>query len=453
MAPLVSQRLEQVSLSRWIEEVIWIRRIPEQGRYWGSFEHVQVQHPQYFIHGIFQMQPLLDDGDQHVSRDRNPYLRFHGILARAEEGLDVQVLLDPLEEQLYLPSLLVQCADGEGGQRQVVGQELERLALFRVEIDHATKDIWVAFARHRTAEPDMVIADQSGDRIDRFAGHQLALHVVFGAGDKEGACEVQPIQPGEVDVGFVHDVEGARLDQALLAEQVEHPDIVHLAVADVNETGDCATQVEQRVQLYRCLGGSKWRPCKKRQTQIDRGRIQGIHRRAHERLELRPGGVCGVQRSGNADQVVREIGINLPRPGRIGIRQRVACNRFATKAHVVKPRQLRAQVDFYIAQRFARRQLGECHGKELIQAREILHLVIATMGRYTAAKRSERHIGHDLRKNERALMHGSLPRTSAKSSQSALQLSNRDQTKTLVSATDSLTYSRTFCQRWDTSVS
>ena len=35
--------------------------------------------------------------------------------------------------------------------------------------------------------------------------------------------------------------------------------------------------------------------------------------------------------------------------------------------------------------------------------------------------------------------------------QSALQRSNRDQTKTLVSATDSLTYRRLTWQRWDTS--
>ncbi len=41
-----------------------------------------------------------DDGDQHVGRHGDPYLRLHCVLAGAEEGLDAQVLLDPLEEQL-----------------------------------------------------------------------------------------------------------------------------------------------------------------------------------------------------------------------------------------------------------------------------------------------------------------------------------------------------------------
>ena len=46
-----------------------------------------------------QQGSLLDDGDQHVGGDCDPDLRLHGVLAGAEEGLDAQVLLDPLEER------------------------------------------------------------------------------------------------------------------------------------------------------------------------------------------------------------------------------------------------------------------------------------------------------------------------------------------------------------------
>ena len=47
-----------------------------------------------------QLRALLDDGDQHIGRHGDPYLRLHRVLAGAEEGLDAQMLLDPLEEQL-----------------------------------------------------------------------------------------------------------------------------------------------------------------------------------------------------------------------------------------------------------------------------------------------------------------------------------------------------------------
>ena len=46
-----------------------------------------------------QHRALLDNGDQHVGCYGNPYLRLHGVLADAEEGLDAQVLLDPFEER------------------------------------------------------------------------------------------------------------------------------------------------------------------------------------------------------------------------------------------------------------------------------------------------------------------------------------------------------------------
>ena len=53
-----------------------------------------------------QMQAFLDDGNQHVSADRNPDLRLHCVLAGAQECLDPQMVLDPFEEQLDLPALV-----------------------------------------------------------------------------------------------------------------------------------------------------------------------------------------------------------------------------------------------------------------------------------------------------------------------------------------------------------
>ena len=58
----------------------------------------------------------------------DPYLRLDSIRGGAEERLDLQMLLDPLEEQLDLPAQTVELGDGEGGQREVVGEEDQSLA-------------------------------------------------------------------------------------------------------------------------------------------------------------------------------------------------------------------------------------------------------------------------------------------------------------------------------------
>ena len=57
------------------------------------------------------MKLLLDDGNEHIGGYGAPDLRLHRVLARAQEFLDSQMLLDPFEEQLHLPAILVERGD------------------------------------------------------------------------------------------------------------------------------------------------------------------------------------------------------------------------------------------------------------------------------------------------------------------------------------------------------
>jgi hypothetical protein len=59
-------------------------------------------------------------------------LDLEGIGARPHEGLDLQVLLQGLEEELDLPAVLVDGGDRRGPEGQVVRQEDQRLVLVRV---------------------------------------------------------------------------------------------------------------------------------------------------------------------------------------------------------------------------------------------------------------------------------------------------------------------------------
>src|SRR5206468_5182087 len=90
----------------------------------------------------------------------------------------------------------------------------------------------------------------------------------------EAASFVETIQPLEVEEAPIHDVERAGLGQQL----IEDVDLVHLAVADVDEGRDVAAQIEQRVQFDRRLGRAKGCPRKHRQTQIDGRGIQRVDR-------------------------------------------------------------------------------------------------------------------------------------------------------------------------------
>ncbi len=47
---------------------------------------------------VGQIQALFQDGDEHVSADRYPYLRLDGVFGRADKCLDSQMLFDPFEQ-------------------------------------------------------------------------------------------------------------------------------------------------------------------------------------------------------------------------------------------------------------------------------------------------------------------------------------------------------------------
>ena len=53
------------------------------------------------------MQFLFHYGHEHIDRDRDPDLSPQGVLGSAVEILDAQVLLDPFEEQLDLPTAAI----------------------------------------------------------------------------------------------------------------------------------------------------------------------------------------------------------------------------------------------------------------------------------------------------------------------------------------------------------
>ena len=378
------------------------------------------------------MQTFFDDSDENVSTDRDPYLRLYCILAGAEKGFDTQMLLDPLEEQFDLPALLVKCRDHLWFEREVVGQKNEALSSLVFD-DDAPQRRRIVLARIEKRQHARLVADDIARRsIDRMRVTAFELGIAFGSSDKEGVHYMQPIQSGEIQIAAIHQVIRAWFYHQI----VEDIDLVGLAVGDVNEAGDRAAQVEQRMQFDGRFGGSKRCPRIHRQTQIDGGGVEGIDRC----IEIHAKRLAGVQRARQRNQVLRQIGVDLPGACRIRIGQRIAGNRRTAKSQVVQPMRLCTQIDFDIAQRFPIGQLRECHSEELIQTREILDLVFAPMGSHASSKGGQRQIRHDLRENEFALMHGSLRRISAKNANSAPRRSNRDQKKTSIYANKSLTY-------------
>ena len=195
---------------------------------------------------LLKLKAFFDDGNEHIDRNRYPYLGFHGVFRCAVETLDSQVLLDPLEEQFNMPAAAVKVGDGHGRKREVVCDEDKGLVSFFVPILYESQGFGEIFDALYTCEFNRLVADKSC-RAVHLAGEGAAVFGIgFGSQNEETQGLMETIQTSEVKVGAVHDIEGSGFED----KQVHDIDIMQFALRNVNECGDIATQVEKGMEFY-----------------------------------------------------------------------------------------------------------------------------------------------------------------------------------------------------------
>ncbi len=77
---------------------------------------------------------VFDVGQKQVVIHRHQGLRQHGVLAGTQKGLDLQVLLDPFEKQLYLSAGLVYLGYRRCCRPEIIRKECQRLLPFFIVI-------------------------------------------------------------------------------------------------------------------------------------------------------------------------------------------------------------------------------------------------------------------------------------------------------------------------------
>ena len=74
---------------------------------------------------MLETEPFFEDGDDGVGRHGSPDLSLDSIWGGSKEPLNPQMLLDPLEEQFNLPSLVIDRCHVEGRNLKIIRQEDE----------------------------------------------------------------------------------------------------------------------------------------------------------------------------------------------------------------------------------------------------------------------------------------------------------------------------------------
>ena len=216
-------------------------------------------------------------------------------------------------------------------------------------------------------------------------------HIAFGTGHEESESLGESIQTLEVEIPPIHDVEGAGLRKNF----VQDIDVVHLAIADPYERGDVAPKIEECVEFDRRLGPPKVRPRKYGETQIDGCGIQGVDRLFEFDSKI----VLLVERSGDPDQYLGKIRVNLPVPRFVGV-GKCAPRHVAPDSHVIELHLLRSKTSLDVAQALPIGELSKGHRKKLIETGKTLNLVMPLVAIDATTKLLHGQVIHHLGEND-----------------------------------------------------
>ena len=205
-----------------------------------------------------------------------PQLRPHCVYATAHEALHLQVLFDPLEEQLHLPPLLVQCRHRGCRNIHRVGQKLVFLTSRFIQ-----KADCPEHALH-SSEPDFPVFQD----IRAFAppAFRARLHrsTTLQACDEMHAILRQLLIPLVIRVAPVKDHPGTsgKTQFTRLVDLVDSP------CRHIHEAGQIAVRRKPHMQLHRPLAGAVRGPAKQRQRQLNHRGIKEIDLAAVFEAEL-----------------------------------------------------------------------------------------------------------------------------------------------------------------------
>src|SRR5665811_633225 len=91
------------------------------------------------------------------------------------------MLLDPFEEQLYLPTFAIKLRDSQSRQGKVVGQENQFLVLFLVVISYSPESLRIIFLGVIDMQSNDLIAFESRCFVYLLRIKSLKTEVAFGS--------------------------------------------------------------------------------------------------------------------------------------------------------------------------------------------------------------------------------------------------------------------------------
>jgi len=226
---------------------------------------------------------------------------------------------------------------------EFVGQKSEISIVLPVVESNAPKDIGIIDVGFDPGQNDFLIADQVEGFVDGLGKDPTRPEIRFGPNDEKGMILMEGVKTREVQISSIQYIEGTRLDGKI----VEDTNIVDYSFCNMNKCRYRSSQIEKSMKFDGPLVPAESGPTEKRQTEVDRCRIEGINCVCEIQSEV----FVAVETTGFGDDHLSKIGLNAPIAGFVGVGQ-VVSGDSATESHMIKPTSDRVQTRDDIAEAF-----------------------------------------------------------------------------------------------------
>lgn len=226
-----------------------------------------------FDNGSIEFEVMFNDANKAVSDDCHMDLYSDCILRFTPESLDLKMLLDPLEEQLNLPSISIKQGNVRSLKIEVVRIVCKTPMKIWSIVDNASDNTWVFLLVLLLREADALVFKHIVFSIKKvFAINDFICRMSFLPDDKESSKGIDSVKAGEVKVPSVKDIARKRL----IRKPIHGIDIMHLSIRDSIEYRYLCRDVNLSVNPDTRLCPTKLRPPENRHAEVDGSRVNGI---------------------------------------------------------------------------------------------------------------------------------------------------------------------------------
>lgn len=318
------------------------------------------------------------------------YLDSNCIFRNSPKGFYMNMLLDPFEEKLHLPSVFIKQGYFFSTDFKPVSKIGKGSFMLRRIINNSSKKTWVFYTRLWTGKSYCLVLDNIVGAFKKILTiNDFILKLSSFPNHKIGSDKIDREQTGKGKIAAIKDIPGIWL----IRDLVHGIHVVNPGFGNMNKHRDLRYNIIKGMNLDSSFGLAEYFPPEEIQTQIDSGGIERIE------SAIKYKGPSNSLPLVNRYHFVGKLFKNLTVPIGVRFRKIVSCNNRLIKTHMVRLRRMCRHFTNKFSKAFTARQLTIHHDQKLIPAAERLDIFVTLIINNDTIKSSLRKKFDELTEN------------------------------------------------------